>query len=106
MDAASIRINAQTIQEYAGRIVRVVGKVTNVERGSDTATIDAGGPIELSFNPADNVETGKIYEFIGKAGVSEPKINVYAFTQFSDNTNLQAANKLARFVLKTPELFY
>lgn len=106
MDAASIRANAKTINDFGGRVVRIVGRITNYDRAMDSATIDADGPIQITVNPGDAIETGKIYEIIGKAGVADNKVNVYAMMQFSDNTNLDAANKLATFVQKSPELFY
>lgn len=106
MDAASIRVQASTIKDYGGRIVRVVGRVENIDFGSNTATILAGGPIEVITNANDPLETGKIYEIIGKVGASDFKINAYSVTQFSDNTNVELHSRLAALVPKVPELFY
>ncbi|PIS54279.1 hypothetical protein CJI97_003980 [Candidozyma auris] len=106
MDAASIRVQASTIKDYGGRIVRVVGRVENIDFGSNTATISAGGPIEVITNANDPLETGKIYEIIGTVGASDFKINAYSVTQFSDNTNVELHSRLAALVPKVPELFY
>lgn len=104
MDAASIRVNATTLPDFSGRIVRVIGKVQSFDSASDSARVDAGGSIDLSCH--DQLQVGKIYEFIGKAGASEKKVNVYSSMEMSDNTDVTVANKLADYVKKVPELFY
>lgn len=106
MDAANVRVLAETIKDFGGRVVRVVGKVENIDYSSSTATLNAAGPVQVSLNANDNLEMGKIYEVIGKVNTSDYKVNVYSVTQFSDNTNLDLHNKLAAFVPKVPELFY
>lgn len=106
MDAASVRVQASTIKDFGGRVVRVVGSVENIDFGSSTATLNAGGPIQVTTNANDGLEVGKIYEVIGKVGASDYKVSAYSVTAFSDNTNLELHNKLAALVPKVPELFY
>ncbi|SGZ57136.1 CIC11C00000002509 [Sungouiella intermedia] len=106
MDAASVRVNSTTLREFAGRIVRVVGKVESFDGASELARLNAGGPVDVLVPPGSHLEEGKIYEIIGKASVSDFKINAYSMLEVSDNTNLDVANKLATYVQKVPELFY
>ncbi|GEQ68401.1 hypothetical protein JCM33374_g2069 [Metschnikowia sp. JCM 33374] len=106
MDAASIRVNATTLKDFPGRVVRVIGKVTAVDSFADSATLDASGPVHVSTHGAEQFEEGKIYEVIGKCSVSDFKINSYSTMRLSDNLNLDMANKLASMVPKVSELFY
>ncbi|KAF3985738.1 hypothetical protein FT663_04848 [Candidozyma haemuli var. vulneris] len=106
MDGASVRVLASTIKDFGGRVVRVVGSVENIDFGSNTATINADGPIQVILNGGEDLEVGKIFEIIGKVSASDYKIHFYSSTRFSDNTNLELHNKLAAFVPKVPELFY
>ncbi|KAF7584459.1 Replication factor A protein 3 family protein [Clavispora lusitaniae] len=106
MDAASIRVNASTIKDFAGRVVRVVGRVESFDAVSDSARLDAGGAIDVSIHSNDKLEVGKVYEIIGKVGVSDYKVNVYSVLPLSDGVNVDVANQLAKFVQKVPELFY
>lgn len=106
MDAASVRVNASTVKDFAGRVVRLVGKVDSFDANSQMARFNAGGAVDVSVNPGDRLEVGKAYEVIGKAGVSDYKISAYSIMPISENTNLEVANKLASYVQKVPELFY
>lgn len=106
MDAASIRVDSSSLRDFAGRVVRIVGKVETFDPASDLARLDCGGPIDISVHSSDQLEVGKIYEVIGKVGVSDFKVNAYSVMRMSDNVNLDVASKLAKFVQKVPELFY
>lgn len=106
MDAASIRVNASTLKDYAGRVIRVVGRVEAFDSASDSARLDADGLVDVSVHGNDQLEVGKIYEVIGKVGASDYRVNSYSVMQLSDITNLEVANKLAKMVQKVPELFY
>ncbi|OBA19842.1 replication factor A protein 3 [Metschnikowia bicuspidata var. bicuspidata NRRL YB-4993] len=106
MNAASIRVNASTVKDFPGRVVRVIGKATSVDNYSNTATLDAGGPIDVSTLSSDPLEVGKIYEVVGKCNVNDLKVSSYSVTQLSDNVNLEMAAKLASMVPKVSELFY
>lgn len=106
MDAASVRINATTLRDFPGRVVRVIGKATAVDKLGDTATLDANGPVHVSTHGGDEIEEGNIYEIIGKISASDYKINSYSVARLSDNLNLEIANKLAAIVPKVSELFY
>lgn len=106
MDAASIRVNAATLKDFPGRVVRLIGKATSVDPSSDSATLDAGGPVHVSTHGSEQIEAGKFYEVIGKCSVSDFKINSYSVMPLSDNLNLEMANKLAALVPKVSELFY
>lgn len=106
MDAASIRVDATSLKDFAGKVVRIVGKVDTYDRASDSARIDANGSIDVSVHSNDELEVGKIYEVIGKVGVSDFRVNAYSVLRLSDNVNLDASNRLAKFVQKVPELFY
>lgn len=106
MDAASIRVTALTLKDFPGKVVRIIGKVVNVDMSTDSASVDAGGDVTVSTHGNEPLEVGKIYEFIGKVSVSDYKINSYSVLQLSDNVDLEVAQKLARMVPKVPELFY
>lgn len=106
MDAASVRVNATTIQDFPGKVVRVIGKVVSLSPNGDLANFDAAGPVSVSTQATGRLEVGKIYEIIGKVNVSDYSINSYSVMQLSDSTNLDAANKLAKMVPKVSELFY
>lgn len=106
MDAASIRVTALTLKDFPGKVVRVIGKVTSIDTGSDKANIDADGSITVSTHGNEPLEMDKIYEFIGKVNVSDFSLNTYSVLQLSDNVDLAVAQKLARMVPKVPELFY
>lgn len=106
MDAASIRVNASTVKDFAGRIVRVVGKVESYDSQSQLARLDAGGAVDIQLTTGDILEVGKAYEVIGKTSVSDYKVNAYLVMAISDNVNLDTANKLASYVQKVPELFF
>lgn len=106
MDAASIRVTSLTLKDFPGKVVRVIGKATNVDNGNDSASLDADGPITVSTHGNEQLELGKIYEVIGKVNVSDYSINSYLVMKLSDNVDLEAAQKLARMVPKVPELFY
>lgn len=106
MDAASIRVTALTLQEFPGKVVRIIGKVTTVDPSTDLATIDAGGSVTVSTHGNEQLEIGKIYEVIGKLSVSDLSINTYSILELSDNVNLEIAQKFAKMVPKVPELFY
>lgn len=105
MDAASVRVNASTISDFAGRVVRLVGTVDSFDANSQLARFNAGGPVDVSVN-GERLQVGKPYEVIGKVGVSDYKINAYSVMTISENTNLDLANKLASYVQKVPELFF
>lgn len=106
MDAASVRVNATTIREFAGRIIRVVGRVESFDPPSQLGRLNAGGAVDVQVPPGDVLEVGKTYEVIGKASVSDFRVNAYSILEISDNTNLDVANKLASYAQKVPELFY
>lgn len=106
MEGASVRVNATTLKDFPGRVVRIIGKATAVDSFADSATIDAGGPVEVSTHGAEEFEVGKIYEIIGKCAVNDFKINSYSAMKLSDNLNLDMANALANLVPKASELFY
>lgn len=101
-----MRVNASTVKDFAGRVVRVVGKVESYDGPSQLARLDAGGPVDVQLTSGDVLEVGRSYEVIGKVGVSDYRINVYSIMQISENANLDVANKLASYVQKVPELFY
>lgn len=106
MDAASVRVNATTIKEFAGRIIRVVGKVDSFDPPSQLARLNAGGAVDVQVPQGNVLEVGKMYEVIGKASVSDFRVNAYSMMEISDSTNLEMANQLASYVQKVPELFY
>lgn len=106
MNAASVRVNASSVKDFAGRVVRIVGVVDSYDSGSQSARLNAGGSIDLIVNLGDNLEVGKPYEVIGKVGVSDFKVAAYSVMPVSENTNVDVATKLATYVQKVPELFY
>lgn len=103
MDAASVRVDATSILSYGGRVVRIIGKASAVN--GDSVKLDANGQVNVSTNANDKVEIGKIYEVIGKVNVSDHRVTSYSVMRLSDDTNLEAASKLAQYVQKVPELF-
>lgn len=106
MDGPNIRVNATTLRDFAGRVVQVIGKATNVDSMLDTATLDAGGQVVVTTHGPNEIVPGAIYEIIGKVSALDYKINSYSTIRLLDNLNLDVANKLASIVAKVPELFF
>ncbi|RKP33007.1 replication factor A protein 3 [Metschnikowia bicuspidata] len=106
MDAASIRVTAETLKDFPGKVVRIIGKATSVDISADSATLDAEGAVTISTHGNEQLEVGKIYEVIGKASTMNASINSYSVLKLSDNVDLEMAQKFARMVPKVPELFY
>ena len=106
MEVASIRVDTSLLQESQGKLVRIIGKLESYDPSSSAATLIAGSPIQLQLTENDSLQVGKIYEVIGKVSTSNLTVNTYSVTQLSDNTNLDVAAKLVKYVHKVPELFY
>jgi len=58
------RINAQYLEQFSHRTVRIVGKVRQL-RG-EQATIDAGGQINVHLNRESHLQLNHAVEVIGK----------------------------------------
>lgn len=100
------RIDSTLLEANKGKVVRFIGKCESFNGPSNTATVIATGTINLALNGEDTLQVGKIYEITGKLNASNLVVQVYNVIEFSDNTNLEAAQKLAQFTHKVPELFY
>lgn len=106
MDAASVRIDATLLQEYQGRLVRIIGKCESFDPSSSHGTILSNGPITIISAPGELLSVSKNYEIIGKVGSNDLKVRVLSAIELSDNVNLDHAEKLVKYVHKVPELFY
>lgn len=99
------RIDSTLMDAHKGQVVRVMGKCESFDQGSRTGTIVATGPINLSLPDAEDMVVGQNYELTGKVSADGKKITGYKVLELSDNLNLDAAQKMARFTHKVPELY-
>lgn len=106
MDAASIRIDATLLQQYQGKLVRLMGKCESYDPSSNTATLSCNGTINLICNPDESFVVDKNYEIIGKVGTNDTSVFILSAIELSDNLNMDVVKKLVEYVHKVPELYY
>ncbi|KAK6205196.1 replication factor A protein 3 [Scheffersomyces amazonensis] len=107
MEASQIRVDATLLGSNQGKLVRLIGKVKSFNPSTGVGTVDSNGDVTVILNLSENsIQIDHIYEFIGKIGTSDLDVTVYSSVEFSENTNLEVAQKLVSFVHKVPELYY
>lgn len=106
MNAMSIRVDATRLQQFQGKVVRVIGRCDAFDTSDMRGKLESNGSIPIK-SPSQALDAGKNYEIIGRIGSGDDlAIQVYTMTELSDNLNLDVAKKLVDFVHKVPELFY
>ncbi|KAG7191646.1 uncharacterized protein KQ657_002915 [Scheffersomyces spartinae] len=106
MNAMSIRVDATRLQQFQGKVVRVMGRCELFNTNDMRGKLESNGPIPIK-SPSQILEAGKNYEIIGRIGSGDDlTVQVYTMTELSDDFNLEVAKKLVDFVHKVPELFY
>ncbi|CAI9628160.1 unnamed protein product [Alternaria alternata] len=97
------RILAPHLANFQHRIVRILGKVTQL-RG-ETAVIDAGGNVDVVLNRDSHLAVGHAVEIIGKVD-QNLQVKVQAVTDFGTNIDFNAANAVVDATHRYKEIFY
>ncbi|CAN9205017.1 replication factor a protein 3 [Alternaria burnsii] len=106
------RILAPHLANFQHRIVRILGKVTQL-RG-ETAVIDAGGNVDVvlnreyeltKMNQDSHLAVGHAVEIIGKVD-QNLQVKVQAVTDFGTNIDFNAANAVVDATHRYKEIFY
>ncbi|KAL1798909.1 hypothetical protein ACET3X_002946 [Alternaria dauci] len=97
------RILAPHLANFQHRIVRMLGKVTQL-RG-ETAVIDAGGNVDVVLNRDSHLAVGHAVEIIGKVD-QNLQVKVQAVTDFGTNIDFNAANAVVDATHRYKEIFY
>ncbi|KAG9193013.1 replication factor A protein 3 [Alternaria panax] len=97
------RILAPHLANFQHRIVRMLGKVTQL-RG-ETAVIDAGGNVDVILNRDSHLAVGHAVEIIGKVD-QNLHVKVQAVTDFGTNIDFNAANAVVDATHRYKEIFY
>lgn len=107
MEAAYVRVDASLVEENPGNIVRVVGKCTAYDPPLETAALDANGTVSLlTASVNETPKVGQIYDVLGKVSLEKGGIIVYSLIPLPDDTNVDAASKLAHLAQKVPHMFH
>ncbi|KAK9460930.1 replication factor A protein 3 [Lipomyces oligophaga] len=96
------RANANYLNMYVERVVRLIGRVTRVE--GTRAIIDSAGSITITSFTDSDVSEGHIYELTGRVGqdMSIEMLNCYDFGTTGDLDN---ANAMVELYQKNQEFY-
>ncbi|ORY01813.1 replication factor A protein 3 [Clohesyomyces aquaticus] len=97
------RILAPHLQQFQYRLVRMLGKVTQL-RG-ETAVIDAGGSVEIVLNRDCHLQLNHAVEIIGKVD-GNLHVKVQAASDFGTGIDFEAANAVVEATHRHKEIFY
>ncbi|CUS09726.1 unnamed protein product [Tuber aestivum] len=82
MSEQTPRINAPLLQQFIGRTIRLVGKVTDIH--GDKATLDSSGVIVALTDRDSNLKLGNTMEVVAKVN-PDLSIKVLTSTDFGNN---------------------
>ncbi|KAI9671378.1 MAG: hypothetical protein M1831_004287 [Alyxoria varia] len=100
---ATPRITAEFLETFQNKTVRVLGKVVAL-RG-ETATIDAGGQINVLLNRDCHFQTDHAVEVVGKV-TNDLSIKVLAATEFGTNIDFSIYKAVVDATHNHREIFY
>ncbi|KAG8631554.1 hypothetical protein KVT40_000694 [Elsinoe batatas] len=103
MAQATPRITAPYLGQFKHQTVRVLGKVTDL-RG-ETATIDAGGKINLLLNRDAHLQMNNAVEVIGKVD-KDLSVRVLVSTDMGSGIDLSVADAVVDATHRYHEIFY
>ncbi|KAK9465721.1 replication factor A protein 3 [Lipomyces arxii] len=97
------RITAQLLQMYQGRVVRLIGKLTDIRGNS--ATLDSAGSVNVSLARGVEFQQGHFYEVIGRVN-PDLSLQMLDGVDFGTNIDMDNAIALANLSQKYPEIFF
>ncbi|KAF1972546.1 ssDNA binding protein-like protein Ssb3 [Bimuria novae-zelandiae CBS 107.79] len=97
------RILAPHLAKFQHKIVRMLGRV--VQLRGDTATIDAGGEVEVMLNRDSHLAVGHAVEIIGKVD-GNLHVKVQFSWDFGTNIDFNAAAAVVEATHRHREIFY
>ncbi|KAF2225988.1 replication factor A protein 3 [Elsinoe ampelina] len=103
MAQATPRITAPYLEQFKHQTVRVLGKVTEL-RG-ETATIDAGGKINLLLNRDAHLQMNNAVEVIGKVD-KDLSVRVLVSTDMGSGIDFGVADAVVDATHRYHEIFY
>ncbi|MCJ1259860.1 hypothetical protein MMC24_007699 [Lignoscripta atroalba] len=100
---ATPRINAQYLESFTNRTVRILGKV--VALNGDTATVDAGGEVVVWLGRDSHLTPNNAAEIVGKVN-PDLSIKVFQATDFGSNIDYAAVEAVVDATHRYKEIFY
>lgn len=100
------RINAPLLPQYATKHIRVLGKVTEINQGENTAVLDCQGPLNIIVESSIDFSVG---DWIDVVGIVQQDFQVRALQCYNTNQsdiNADAVGKMVDLWHKYPQLFY
>lgn len=109
MDSANIRVDHTTLQQYNGKVVRVIGKLTSPSTLSTMAINNDRGLIQLSVHQesikSKLTELDNFYEVIGQVQ-GDLSLKVLDSIPFGLEINELGVANLVKYSNKCKEIFY
>ncbi|PUU81449.1 replication factor A protein 3 [Tuber borchii] len=97
------RINAPLLQQYIGRTIRLVGKVSDVQ--GNGATLDSSGVVTVYLDRDSNLKIGNAVEIVGKVN-PDLTVKVLTSTDFGENLDMRVYEDLVGICQQYKEIFY
>lgn len=109
MDTSNIRVDHTTLQQFNGRVVRIIGKLTSPTTLSTTSITNDRGIIQLNVQQ-DNLRTklsniDEYYEVIGQIQ-SDLSLKVLDSIPFGTEINELGVANLVKYSNKCKEIYY
>ncbi|ODQ78761.1 hypothetical protein BABINDRAFT_162449 [Babjeviella inositovora NRRL Y-12698] len=113
MDAANVRVNAQLLPNFKGKIVRVIGKIESIDQASGHAllsTSETSSPasqihVQLPPTTEQELTAGKKYEIVGKTNDHDSSVRLLSIAELGDAFDLEVADKFVTYTHKLPDMF-
>lgn len=99
------RVDAPLVGQYATKHVRVLGKVTSINKSDNSATLDAQGPLNIIVESSIDFSVG---DWIDVVGIVQQDLQVRALQCYNTNQsdmNAEAVAKMVDVWHKYPQLF-
>lgn len=107
MEASYVRVDATLVPQNRGNIVRIVAKCDAYDPLLETASLNANGTVTLlTASVNESPQVGQIYDVLGKVSLDKDDIIAYSLIPLPEDTNIDAACKLAHLTQKVPHMFH
>jgi len=98
------RINATMLENFAGKTVRMIGRVTTVR--NDEVLIDSQGSVKLQVERQDaNIIMGHAVEIVGKVW-PDLSVKVFVSTDLGKDLDFSAVEAVVDATHRYKEIFY
>ncbi|RPA95225.1 replication factor A protein 3 [Choiromyces venosus 120613-1] len=103
MSEQTPRINAPLLDQFVGRTIRLVGKVTAVH--GNKATLDSNGQVIAHLDRDSTLRIGSAAELVAKVN-PDRSVRVLTSTDFGDNLDMGVYGELVNICQQYKEVFY